>query len=172
MHIAKGLGHWRTLGFYSERNGQPVEDTAETIKHSCVHFEADGLPSGSQTVGRHPVLLPDQNTAPSSHLGDAVTPNFHSKAPREENVFRVPASPPAESEVWQPTQTQGGVQTLASPYSIPSGLGVSSCWYRSAAPVPASRGCERVQAAGACDQGGPGPVTSVTLCPWWGITPA
>lgn len=107
MHIAKGLGHWRTLAFYSERNEQPVEDTAETVKHSCVHCEADGLPGGSQTTGRHPVLLPDRNVAPSSHLGDAVTPNFHSKAPREENVFRVPASPPSRERGLAPRPDPG-----------------------------------------------------------------
>ena len=34
------------------------------------------------------MLLPDQNMAPSLHLGAAMTPNLHSKAPREGSVPR------------------------------------------------------------------------------------
>lgn len=43
-----------------------------------------GLTPGSHTRGRHPVRLPEENLAPSPHLGAAETPNIHSKAPREE----------------------------------------------------------------------------------------
>lgn len=89
VHMLKGPGSlWRTLRLQVS-DGQPLEDVATNRMRShalalaqSLFLETDGLPSGSWRLGKLPILLSNQNSAPSPHPGASVTPNLPSKVPR------------------------------------------------------------------------------------------
>ena len=150
MDLIPGLGISTVAGMAKKKKGNKV---------LFLKFRNRWCTQCSRTMP-HAVLLPDQNTAPSPHLGAAVTPVLHSKAHRKESIsHHSPRArfPPAKPRTGAPAQKQQGKSSNPGPFLRTCDLSISSFFVSEDLCIPASQGCEGKK--------GDGPVTGLAHWP-------
>lgn len=104
--------HWRTLRFYSKRDGQPLEDITKNRQtdRPLLNSETDGLFGGSLNNGRTPCPASRSESGSISPPRSCRDPKPSLKGPREESEPRGPATRPCGTHA----ELAGRVQILAS----------------------------------------------------------